>query len=837
MNSDYNDCRDAYFTCMDQFCSQINAQFRRCACSPRLENLRAMERSLMQTGSALQSFADLNITAIRLSGAEVTAITSATAGEQAAGQNRDMSPAAQALAGITDVLNNARTTAMATGGTLDIGGSASRIWMDSDMIGGADIANLSGKALYDQVHAQCAELSMQFCQRPAILQMVVSAYGMLIEQDCNAVLATLDDKNLSAQQATRRTERAMGVARLETHLAHNSTEINECIAQVRRDITDPSACGPNFVHCLDTTGMYLNIRTGAPIYSPNFYRLKNLISLTGDPLLNNQNNSFLSLLERNRPSAQRGLDTCRMVAEDVWTEFKRQTLVEIYQGHQSRIMQVRAECLDTLNQCFDEQLQNLRDFTNFAEQKLAGMRIELSEELCHRHLTTCSNLYGGGEQGLAQLRTLMRGIGTSRIADACQQSLQTFARTMCTPHAGNINNIHNEYPWDCRMLAPGGMAETIKAEGTADGMNDTQGNLTIFGHLYNHALDYCARPSEAQPIDFAMPAKVLADIGEVFDDLTARMRQQLRTTCEDPHFIAPGIWRNPDSMITNCSTFSDNLQSILGSAFPSHIDEQESYGHFCMNFNRQVSSNFDWGFCVGHMMPPEPGADDIANAAACTTSGGTWTRVPDPDRPHDINRTIIGCACPNMRTLQGNQCVCISNSSPNVQGICVCNPGYNHNPSLPLLNRCEPTSKTLCETIFGGTWTSVNENADLYGPVNCTTNTPPNCHCKCPFAGTKSHDHNCMPNAGRCFETGGEWHGATASAPCTGGMFGTCRNCPEGRTLNTTNCMCMNNQERCEYNSGTWHDTNASATCTGGTSGTCRCPTGTNLNPTNCMCR
>lgn len=456
MNSDYNACRDAYFTCMDQFCAYLDDTYRRCVCSARLDKIRETERQMKQTSEQLKDFADWNIDAISKSSQEVAAMLKTSAGEYAAGvaKKYDKSDSAAKLSGISEVLSTTKNKALSTAGILDIAGNINAIWSSSDLIGGADISSLDGAKLYDQVHAQCMEMAASSCTRSATLNMVVSAYGMYIEQDCNTIASVLEDKRNQAEAAIRQTERNMGAARLETYNAHNSAAINACIAQVRVDITNQSACGPDFVHCLDVTGLYLNYATGDPIYSPNLYKLENMISLDGDVLRNPQNTAYVVMLDKKKESARRGLDTCRDLADGVWEEFKRQAIVEIYQGQQKRIRQVKDDCINVLNACFDEQLKNLRDFSNLSNQFLLGNRVELSEELCHSQLNTCSNLYGGGSEGLAALRSHMYSIGTSRISDNCRASLMEFAVKLCSP---SPNDTLHAYPFDCRMYNPGSM--------------------------------------------------------------------------------------------------------------------------------------------------------------------------------------------------------------------------------------------------------------------------------------------------------------------------------------------------------------------------------------------
>jgi hypothetical protein len=116
--------------------------------------------------------------------------------------------------------------------------------------------NLTGERLYAAVHTQCAEIALEVCESRQMLNLVISAYGMLIENDCQLLANMLARQEHTAHGQIRAHEREMQTLRYETHRAENSAEVNECIAQVRRDITSATACGPNFVHCLDITGRF-----------------------------------------------------------------------------------------------------------------------------------------------------------------------------------------------------------------------------------------------------------------------------------------------------------------------------------------------------------------------------------------------------------------------------------------------------------------------------------------------------------------------------------------------------------------------------------------------------
>ncbi len=451
--SSYNACRDAYFTCMDQFCASQNETYRRCVCSSRLVDVQARERALGQSADQIQDFKDLNIYAITKTGAEVNAMLTATDGELTQSGQRDTSNSAIALSGISDVLNKAKSKSLSTQGTLDIAGDINAIWSTTDLAQGANIANMTGETLYNAVHTQCADLVSKNCTSESTLNMVISAYGMYIENDCALLLTQLDKKLNAANSTIRDTEREMQLARLENYNNHNSTSINDCTAKVRTDITSEAACGPDYIHCLDITGQYLNYTTGEPIYSPDFYKLGAQISLAGDILLNPVNRTLINELNRKRDFAKTSLETCVDLADDVWDEFLRQAVTEIYQGQQARIRQVKNECLDVVNKCYDETSNSLKDFTNVKDQTLIGSRLELSEEMCREKLDACANLYGDGNgNGLDLLVQAMHNITNQKIAANCRVSLEEYAQEMCAVPSND--NLHS-YPYECRVYAPG----------------------------------------------------------------------------------------------------------------------------------------------------------------------------------------------------------------------------------------------------------------------------------------------------------------------------------------------------------------------------------------------
>ena len=447
--TNYNSCRDTYFTCMDQFCATLDENYRRCICSSKLQDIQTQEKALSQTANSLSDFETLNIDAISKTASEVKSMISASSGESAI--KKDNSNSAKELKNVSAVLKESKQQSLSTNGQIDIAGDIKAIWSTTDLIGGSDIATLKGEALFNAVHAQCNDLAKDYCIA-SDLKMVASAYGMYIENDCAILQNNIDKKMVNANAAIRTTRHKMQDARLENYDAHNSLTTNDCIARVRTTLTSDKACGEDYIHCLDFSGKYLDITTGEPLYTPDFYQIENQLSLSGDVLKNNKNSSLINMLNKKRIFAQKDLSLCQDNADDVWNEFLRQAIVEIYQAQQKRVQTVKNECLQVVNQCYLKQSDSLKNFTDKNSQMVFVKTLELSEEMCADKLNTCSNLYGGGPDGLEILIATMTGITDLTIEQSCPTLLESFAQSICA--VPESDSLHT-YPYGCRKYAPG----------------------------------------------------------------------------------------------------------------------------------------------------------------------------------------------------------------------------------------------------------------------------------------------------------------------------------------------------------------------------------------------
>lgn len=557
----YAACREAYATCMDQFCATANDTYRRCYCSEKFTEIRNTEAALDEARNLLARFEDNSLNAVDKTAAEVDAMYSATVGEAAIKQ--DTSAAQQTLNQISDLLSGKKTVAVNNSTTslgilsLDFTTDMDDIWGGSAISlfdGGSsavDINSLEGKALYNAASNQCLELMEDQCENDAVLNMSTSAYGIMIAQDCNVYEKSLNAKREAVQQTVRQAEKILREARLEEYREHNSEDVNQCLDKVRTAMLGDVACGANYERCLDYSGAYVNQTTGEAIYSPRLFELEDIIVLGGasagfDVL--RQNPQFNKFLDDKKMFANTALDSCRSISDVVWTEFKRSALIEIAQAQDELIEEVKMSCVSTMKECYDTQTSSLKGFDDTTSQMTGALSVYAAKAMCQEKVTACAALYGGNSAcrfdgnghltsnaqscGLAALLAFVDTVDEVRVAEGCAASVDKYVQELCTPTSGDMG-----FPWNCRKL----------------NMWASSGNTnSIESMVVNFAVQNCGDPTASNVTFASLPSQTRTQVERSLSNIEEQLDFQLQQTCEGMN----GIWlREGDSYTTPLTVF------------------------------------------------------------------------------------------------------------------------------------------------------------------------------------------------------------------------------------------------------------------------------------------
>ena len=612
----YVKCRDAYATCMDQFCANANDKYRRCYCSPKFIDFRNTEDALDEAKLLLMRFEDDNLNAVDKTAAEVDAMYSATVGEAAI--KNDTSAAQNILNEISDLLSGKKKTndtakdlgIISVDFTADVddiwGGDGASIF---DTGTGVDLTSLEGQDLFNASNKQCLQLIAEQCENDATLNMATSAYGIMITQDCNAYEKSLNSKREGVMQTVRQAEKILREARLEEYRAHNSADVNECITKVKTALTADVACGANYKRCLDYTGKYVNGTTGEVMYDPSLFKLTEQIVLTGGADVVADNPNFDKFLDEKKKFATTALGTCRDIADTVWSEFKRSAIIEIAQAQAGLIEETKMSCVSTIAECYDTQTNALKNTDKKTANVAGALSVYAAKSMCEERVTRCAALYDGAQCkfdsqtgkltsrcGLTALLEFVDTVDDARIADGCIVAIDNYVRDLCTPDAGDKG-----YPWKCRNKMLGKITDAA----------DVRSSESLAANIKYYAVENCSDPTKEVKTYEALPLETRLQVERSIESVFEELSYQLMETCE----TLDGYWVDADDY-----TGEKELTAFYTSVFGGDVNDLTKSAGVCVENSTRVK-------CLSYNVPDqEPVATYDATRGQCVFTSVWYER-------------------------------------------------------------------------------------------------------------------------------------------------------------------------------------------------------------------
>ncbi len=433
----YEQCKTAFFTCMDQFCQLKNDSYRRCSCSNRVFDFQDIAQVYQNATDQLTEFTE-NLDVVGLTKEQAIAMKTASEGEDALTEDKSASKAL-----LQAIMNSIK------GGDTNVGGKykdLNSITISADISNafgmddsGQIIASYNGATLYKAVYPKCRNAVQEDCNN-ASLQRAVNAYLMAIEQDCNTVESALQKQQKSLKASTHENSALLDLARVENRQKHNSDDIATCLTNVENAVLSEEVCGANYHKCLDY-GQFIDVTTGAPITGvTNFADLGKLLTYKADTDINNQklagiqkNQQFVQFFEnKTKKFAKDSLDKCREDADFVWNEYLNRALIDIYYAQQDKVKQIEQSCLDLVATCYDNQnvaiANAMANLTGDSTLLLKPAAISLTNKMCSDYIESCNAMF---EKDVIQqyITTKTSTDSTSACRAVVQQCFDKFGGT------------------------------------------------------------------------------------------------------------------------------------------------------------------------------------------------------------------------------------------------------------------------------------------------------------------------------------------------------------------------------------------------------------------------
>lgn len=400
--AEYEQCKTAFFTCMDQFCAFKDDAYGRCSCSDRVFEFKKIVENYQNVSAQLSEFNE-NLDVVGLTKEEAIAMKVSSEGEDALA--KDKSASKQLLQAIMSSIRGESATV--SGKYQDL----NSIVISGDMINsfniedsGQLIASYNGTDLYKAVYPKCRSAIKADCNN-ASLQRAINAYLMTIEQDCNTVESALQKEQKKLRNATHESSALLDLARVENRQKHNSDDIATCLANVESAILSEEVCGSDYHKCLDY-GQFIDVTTGAPLTGvADFYKLGELLTFRTGADLKDQK---LSAIQKNRPFVQffedktkkfakTSLDKCTEDADYVWQQYLDKALLDIYYAQQAKVKTIKQSCLDLIAKCYDNQnaaiTTAMANLTGDTSLLLKPATISLTTEMCDNYIQSCNGMF------------------------------------------------------------------------------------------------------------------------------------------------------------------------------------------------------------------------------------------------------------------------------------------------------------------------------------------------------------------------------------------------------------------------------------------------------------
>jgi len=407
-------CQEQYNDCMDQFCSVIDANQKRCACSSNLARYSKAENAVKEANVQLNDVAQ-NIRYVGLSADEIRAIMNATEAEEALSKNRDKTESRKMLSQIEKMILDPTSSSSSSSdsfGTLDLDFDFSADdgdMFDLSFLGGQDkgFSSLRGSDLYKAAKKRCAMVLNQCKEVGATADQITGNYDVAIDKDCIAYEQGLIKMNDTLLANVRSANRMLQKARLTVLQNYNAYDARGCVNALETCMTDEMVCGADYRKCLDPTKIYMD-ENGSVVLGQNISDIKKFMQNFNNAAINKTSlgdayqvvvtpdycrvgdgsdgrcvqKYLLDKIGTKQKATDEGLcrpvlDKCRaytydsngnyMAYNDIVVNYIQRAMTNIKSSQEQIIHDYASTCLEGVSECYNQQVSQINSWAGAAQ--------------------------------------------------------------------------------------------------------------------------------------------------------------------------------------------------------------------------------------------------------------------------------------------------------------------------------------------------------------------------------------------------------------------------------------------------------------------------------------
>ncbi len=429
-------CQAQYNECMDQFCSIVDANQKRCSCSENLTKYNKVETAVKDANVQLNEVAQ-RIRYVGLSADEIRAIMTETEAEEVLSNTKDTSETRGMLEEIEDLIRDPtvnRSSSYSASGDfgidmdIDFSGDSSDLFsLDFLTSDDSNFANLRGKSLYNAAKKRCNSILNQCKEAGADTGQILGNYELAIDKDCVAYEQGLIKMNDTLLSNVRSANRMLQKARLTVLQNKNTYTATQCIGALETCMKDEMVCGDNYFKCVDPTKRYIDengeVVIGQDISDITAFMQHYNNAQIGTEFLNKAYSNTVMNVEGCKTNANDGscvakylltkigtkqkvtdeglcravLDKCQnytydkngnyMPYNDIVINYVQRAMVNIRAAQQRIISDYASECMVDISDCYNQQVSQVNSWSSTAN---VGSIYKVMRGACRNVALTCA---------------------------------------------------------------------------------------------------------------------------------------------------------------------------------------------------------------------------------------------------------------------------------------------------------------------------------------------------------------------------------------------------------------------------------------------------------------
>ena len=348
---------------------------------------------------------------------------------------------------------------------------------DEDSYEAVDFSALKGNALYAAAENLCLEQVPESCESD--LKLIRNMYSRQITSDCKAFENSIAKKQSEAKMAMAQAEADVRNALKESFDEANSYDLGTCMVEFKKCMQTKDACGTNWENCVAEIAHENMQNNTVSSFSDNESDKVIEWSQSYDITL-----STMESLGAKRIICENVLDKCVAVRDMVWPAFLREASPTIKVAESAAESKFRQSCLTDISDCIQTACKDDIVGKGVDTMDACLSRPDMVKSFCKVELEPCEKMepliWGYVKDKLAAMRV-----------DACTQEVKDCftADTRCGENFQNCIGMDYDYIHD---ICPIDSLVVCKANNPNFKIDDLDSMLMgLYLNIDNSMLDNC----------------------------------------------------------------------------------------------------------------------------------------------------------------------------------------------------------------------------------------------------------------------------------------------------------------------------------------------------------